>query len=224
MYDHRTNLIIAFHGCDESVQNNLLNNPNSIKKSEKPYDWLGHGLYFWENNYDRALKWANDKAKRNQLDKPSVIGAVLELKYCFDLLDSRFIETLKDYYELMKKSYKILDKELPKNRDISNDSNKDKILRELDCTVIEFMHQSILKQIIDDEQDKGYSDYKTFDSARGVFTEGSAIYPGAGIFDKSHIQICIRNPNCIKGFFLPRKESDYSPKKQFDELMKKIKK
>ena len=223
MYDSRTNLIIGFHGCDKSVRDSLINNPNTIIKSEKPYDWLGHGIYFWENNYDRALKWANDKAKRKLIDNPSVIGAVLELKYCFDLLDSRFITTLKQYYELMAESYKILNKELPKNRDIPNDKNKDKILRELDCTVIEFMHQSILNQIIEDEKVKGFSEFNTFDSARGVFTEGSEIYPGAGILDKNHIQICIRNPNCIKGFFLPRKDVDFSPMKQYQEQIKKIK-
>lgn len=27
---------------------------------------------------------------------------------------------------------------------------------------------------------------------------------GAGIKEKSHIQICVRNTNCIKGYFLPR--------------------
>jgi hypothetical protein len=28
--------LIGFHGCDESKRDNLLNNPNIIKKSEKP--------------------------------------------------------------------------------------------------------------------------------------------------------------------------------------------
>jgi hypothetical protein len=51
MYNHKSNLIIGFHGCDESVRNRLLSKPNKINKSEKPYDWLGHGVYFWENNY-----------------------------------------------------------------------------------------------------------------------------------------------------------------------------
>jgi hypothetical protein len=222
MYDQRSNLIIGFHGCDESVRDELINNPQHIKKSEKPYDWLGHGIYFWENNYERALKWATEKANRNQIQKPAVLGAVLELKYCFDLLDSRFINILKAYYELMVESYKSLGKEIPRNKDLPNDLNKDKIIRELDCTVIEFMHESILSTVIEDENQKGFSEYKIFDSVRGVFTEGSAIYPGAGIFEKSHIQICVRNPNCIKGFFYPRKEIEFTPKKIYDELNKKL--
>lgn len=206
MYSTRSNLILGFHGCDESVKHALLNRPYKIHKSEKPYDWLGHGVYFWENNYARAVKWAKDKAKRGEIEKPAVIGAVLSLDYCFDLLDSRFIEMIQNYYELMVMYYKAIGKELPKNTDASFDVYKDKILRELDCSVIEFMHQKILEEIEVDKSVKGFSDYRSFDSARGVFTEGGEAFTGSGIQMKSHIQICIRNMNCIKGFFLPRKE------------------
>jgi hypothetical protein len=47
-----------------------------------------------------------------------------------------------------------------------------------------------------------------FDSVRGVFWEGRELYPNAGFREKDHIQICIRNPNCIKGFFYPREIND----------------
>jgi hypothetical protein len=45
---------------------------------------------------------------------------------------------------------------------------------------------------------------ETFDSVRGVFWEGNEPYPNAGFREKNHIQISVRNPNCIKGFFIPR--------------------
>ncbi len=206
MYYHRNNLLIGFHGCDAETRDALLTNPNKIQKSEKPYDWLGHGMYFWENNIDRALNWAKDKAKKGEIETPSVIGAVLTLDYCFDLLDGRFTKMIKSYYELMVSTYAAIGKELPVNRDSRTDDYKDKVIRELDCSVIEFMHQKIQEQIAADNAEKNYSEYKAFDSARGVFTEGGPAFEGAGIQQKSHIQICIRNNNCIKGFFLPRKE------------------
>lgn len=40
------------------------------------------------------------------------------------------------------------------------------------------------------------------------FSEGERIYPGAGIREKTHVQICVRNPNCIKGYFSPRQACD----------------
>lgn len=45
---------------------------------------------------------------------------------------------------------------------------------------------------------------KPYDSVRAAFIEEVPIYPGVGFNDKTHIQLCIINPDCIKGFFLPR--------------------
>jgi hypothetical protein len=67
--------------------------------SKEKYDWLGHGMYFWENNYARALQWAEDKKARGRIEKPSVIGAVLFLGYCCDFLDSTYLQLLKDYFD-----------------------------------------------------------------------------------------------------------------------------
>ena len=78
----------------------------------------------------------------------------------------------------------ILNKELPQNKDLSHDKYKDKIFRQLDCTLIEYMHQEILDQITEEKKTTGYSELKLFDSARGVFTEGGPAYSGAGILIK----------------------------------------
>lgn len=213
LYSASPNLIIGFHGCDEGTQDKLLTNPNEIKMSEEKFDWLGNGMYFWENNYERALQWANDKQKSNRkkniIKKPAVIGAVLQLNHCCDFLDSEYIMTLKHYYELMVAFYELGEQPLPQNKNAPSDKYEDKVLRELDCSVIEFMHSEIQSNAKKEIQSKGYTDYKIFDSVRGLFTEGGPAYKGAGFLEKTHIQICIRNSNCIKGFFLPRKETNF---------------
>jgi hypothetical protein len=209
MYDIRPNLIIGFHGCEASIRDALITNPDKIKISKKPYDWLGHGMYFWENNYERALQWAQEKKKRSAIKDPAVVGAVLHLGYCCDFLDSKYILMLAGFHDLISREYKTLNKALPQNRDLPYDQHKDRILRELDCTIIEFMHTKLLRWANADIKEKGFSDHKIFDSTRGMFTEGGPAFEGAGIFAKSHIQVCVRNLNCIKGFFLPRKEINF---------------
>ena len=201
MYSTRSNLLIGYHGCDESVAEQLLTKPKNVKISEKPFDWLGHGFYVWENNHDRALLWAKDKEKRGQISKAAVIGVVFTLDYCLDLIDSEFIKMLTIYYELMQIEFQNLDKELPINKDVKQDEHKDLLIRELDCAVIQYLHQKIKEEINFNKSTL----LREFDSARGVFTEGGPAFPGAGVQKKSHIQICIRNMDCIKGFFLPRK-------------------
>lgn len=43
LYSASPNLIIGFHGCDEETRDKLLTNPNEIKISKQPHDWLGNG-------------------------------------------------------------------------------------------------------------------------------------------------------------------------------------
>ena len=81
MYNTRPGLLIGFHGCDKSSQQQLLQNPTIIPVSAEPFDWLGHGMYFWENNYDRALLWAKDKESKGRITEAAVIGAVLDLSH-----------------------------------------------------------------------------------------------------------------------------------------------
>jgi len=41
------------------------------------YDWLGHGMYFWENNYARALQWAEDKKADPSSPAPASLKKVI---------------------------------------------------------------------------------------------------------------------------------------------------
>lgn len=167
-------------------------------------------MYFWENNYERALQWAGDKKTRGEIETPAVLGAVLYLGHCCDLTDSKNINILSNAYRDMAEIYESENKPLPQNRDLPHDKHKGRILRYLDCTVIEFMHDKIEKKAQQDISQNGFSETKPFDSTRGIFTEGGPAFEGSGIQSKTHTQICIRNLNCLQGFFLPRKEIDFN--------------
>lgn len=195
MYSKISNLVIAFHGCDASVFKKVIIDGKQLKDSVNNYDWLGHGQYFWENNYDRAFQWAQQQSKKGgSIKEPAVIGAVIDLGYCMNLTDSKYIALLKDTYLQMKNDFEILETEMPVNKNIGN--NNDLLLRQLDCAVIEYLHS------LNDKNGEA-----CFDSVRGVFIEGKPIYENSGIFEKTHIQICVKNPNCIKGYFRPLKQS-----------------
>jgi len=45
---------------------------------------------------------------------------------------------------------------------------------------------------------------RTFDTVRGAFWEGGLVYPGSEIATQSHIQIAVRNPDCVLGYFKPK--------------------
>lgn len=105
LYSSRPNLVLGFHGCDRSIANTVINNGTPMKPSQNDYDWLGNGIYFWENNAERAFDWAVEQSKRpnSKIKIPAVIGAVLDLGYCFDLLDTHYLEELKTAYDAFVK-------------------------------------------------------------------------------------------------------------------------
>ena len=84
MYSTRPGLILAFHGCDQSVRDKVIDGYDILKYSKNNYDWLGHGVYFWENSPERALEYAaylkeNTGRAKNPIIIPSVIGAIIDL-------------------------------------------------------------------------------------------------------------------------------------------------
>ncbi|MCH3918128.1 MAG: hypothetical protein LKE40_11875 [Spirochaetia bacterium] len=183
-------MIFGFHGCDEDVRNQLVNRQIELSPSNNSYDWLGPGMYFWENNVHRAYEWADYTMKHPQnknqsIKKPSVVGAVLCLGSCLDFLDAENLELLKPAYDFLCHQTEETGKPIPKNRGNG-------LIRNLDCAVIEML--------ISLKKEKEV----VYDSVRGVFFEGEPIYENAGFRSRNHIQLCIRNPNCIKGYFIPR--------------------
>jgi hypothetical protein len=84
MYANLPNFALGFHGCDQSIAERILMHQDIMRASENDYDWLGHGIYFWENNPQRALDYAlmlKDKPgrSRNMIIESASIGAVIAL-------------------------------------------------------------------------------------------------------------------------------------------------
>ena len=186
MYSKPAGLVFGFHGCNIDTYNAVLLKNEHLKPSNNLYDWLGNGIYFWENSYERAAEWAYNKYGEDG----RVIGAVLDAGNCLDFTDYGSMEILKIGYEMLRVNCIAVGEELPQNK--VGKTGKDLLLRNLDCAVIQEIHQ----------YNREFR-HETYDSVRGVFLEGAEVYPGAGIIEKTHTQLCIVNLNCIKGYFRP---------------------
>lgn len=196
IYSKGRGLILAFHGTDEKIVRDVVLQSKELSPSNNRWDWIGHGIYFWEQSYSRAMEFARaaSRRKNSQITKPAVIGAVLDLGYCLDLLDYGNAKLLKEAFIQIQYEGGPHARETNK----SASSGDDLLLRFLDCAVIETLHDMNRQR-----------NQPPFDSVRAVFWEGPPLYPTAGFREKNHIQICIRNPNCIKGLFMPRKHSEF---------------
>ncbi len=101
-YEFLPSFLLGFHGCDATVGEAILSGEiRHLKRSENDYDWLGSGVYFWEGNPARALKFVRERAEggknsRGQINQPFVLGAIINLHRCLNLADSSAIDQVKD--------------------------------------------------------------------------------------------------------------------------------
>jgi hypothetical protein len=176
-----TGFVLGYHGCDRTVGERMLSG-DPFKPSNNDYDWLGPGIYFWEANPVRGLEFAREP-RHKSVKEAFVVGAVIELGWCLDLTTTAGIELVTAAHQSLVAISQAAGVELPTN-------SGDSLRRNLDCAVMRRVH-SILEE----------AGIAPVDTVRGVFIEGKPIYDTAGFHTKTHIQIAVCNPACIKRVF-----------------------
>lgn len=185
-------LVLAYHGCKLETAQKLLGG-SPFLPSRKDYDWLGTGIYFWENDVIRAYRWATEA--RRKFKSPSVVGAVIDLGHCLDLTTQSGIDAVKLAYDEYKLTAEEVGKPLPQNADPANEGDGNKILRRLDCAVMNYLYEIVETAQESDPKSQLYA------TVRAMFPEGRELYPGAGFLSKTHIQLCVRASAQILGVF-----------------------
>jgi hypothetical protein len=182
---HRT--VIAFHGTTSEAAERLVSG-DAFVESDNDDDWFGKGVYFWEHAPKQAWWWAR-RFKRS--DSPAVIGAIIRLGNCFDLLDPRNVKTLKAFHDTMIRRFRKARIEVPRNA---------RHRRNRDCAVFNFLYREA------EQADRA------IDSARAVYVPTEfrkRVWKGSWIYEEAHIQICVRNPRNILAVWHVRTDGRY---------------
>lgn len=160
--------IQGFHGTSFEAARSIVKS-QEFRRSTNRGDWLGHGTYFWEDNWDRAVEWALEHHPTN----PAVVSAEVDLGRCIDLFDSQWFRLIKVAHQDVLGSCRAAGS--------SPLENKGK-LRPLDCAVIERLCQL----------------RPTAQTVRGPFYEGDLAYPESAFLNLTHIQVCVRELSNIR--------------------------
>src|ERR1700722_11495345 len=150
-------LVIGYHGCDVRIARKVISLQEHLKPSQNAWDWLGHGIYFWEDSLSRAERWALAESQRydSKIKYPAVLGAVIDLGNCLNLTDVEALAHVKTAYEEYRRFCGSANLQTARNR------GPELRARHLDCAVMETLHQ--LRR----EEKK-----KPYDTVRGFFMEG----------------------------------------------------
>ena len=170
--------IHGYHGTSHSKAIDILR--CGFRASDNDYDWLGTGIYFFQDAPIRAKQWAKQQYPEN----PAVIRSLIRLDNCIDLFDISWQPLLKNVYNPFVEQYQATNRPLPKQNPDRSKAHR------LDCAFLNYSIEYIAMQ------------GQTIDSVRAAFMEGDRLFPNSAIFDLTHVQIAIRNPALIKESYL----------------------
>ncbi|MBE6400864.1 MAG: hypothetical protein E7037_02365 [Verrucomicrobia bacterium] len=174
---------IGYHGCDRKTAQKILINHEALHESDAESEWLGTGVYFWNNDPQRALEWA----KHKEVETPYVIGAIIQPQKLLDFSTREAESLVKCAYDWLYDEYQNSNEKLPKNQKFGQGDLFYKN-RKLDCLVMNTLHANSLQE---------------HDVFSAPFLEGDPIYETGFFLRETHVQICVKNLNAIVGYFHP---------------------
>ena len=186
-YSDYDRTVVGYHGTSAERAERLVGG-EAFKASNRDNEWFGDGVYFWEYAPKQALRWA--KAVR-KFDRPAVVGALIRLGNCLDLLDPVNVKTLKEFKSLLMERFQAAGVEVPQNH---------RRHKKLDCAVFNLLYA---------ESDAAGT---PIDSARAVYVPADSrkrIWEGSWIHDDAHVQVCVRNPRNVLAVWHVRHDGRY---------------
>ena len=184
---HRT--VVGYHGTSAEAAERLVAG-EPFAESDADDEWFGRGVYFWEHAHRQAWWWADRRAKRSKRE-PAVVGAVLRLGNCFDLLDPPNAVVLLQFHDKLVGDLTAQGLPVPQNA---------RHHKRLDCAVFNYLYRELERAA------------KPLDTARAVYVPAKAksrIYPRSWIHAEAHVQICVRNPRSVLAVWHVRRDGRY---------------
>ncbi len=172
--------VIGFHGTTKQAADHILT--TNFIPSKNPYDWLGDGVYFFQDAPERAWEWALDNHGR----EAAVVRAELSLVDCIDMLDTVWSHFMTQAYDQFLNLYKRAGFTLP-----SQSYGAHRLDREVVNYVVGVLAtEGMIVRCV-----------------RSSFSEGHPVYPDSAFYSHSHVQIAVRDiETCITTKWLDRTE------------------
>jgi hypothetical protein len=171
--------LVGYHGTNIESARRILQ--TGFLPSRNRYDWFGKGVYFWQDAPYRAWDWAREYCETKGGD-PAVIRSLVRIRRV-ELMDLLDYSQEPNWANHLRRTHQYLQKQtrsiLPPNK-ISIGYHA------LDRLVVDTLIEDILKPM----------DINIL-AVRACFQEGEEIYPCSAIYNKSHVQVAVRDISLI---------------------------
>ncbi len=173
--------VTGYHGTS-SVMADIIER-DGFRLSRNDYDWLGDGVYFFQDGLLRAWQWARERHG----DDAAVIGAEIRLVDCMDLLDVGNYEVLSNAFDEYVGLLGRAGRAVPTQSEGAHPLDRD---------VINYAVDMLARRGV------------RITCVRATFQEGRPVYQGSAFYNLSHVQIAVREPeDCIRRIWRESKAS-----------------
>lgn len=162
---------VGFHGTSQAAAASIL--ANGFNPSRNAYDWLGDGVYFFQDAPMRAREWARDRFG----DDAAVLRATIDLDGCMDMLDVGWHDLLRGAFDELRTALAELGLALPIQSDGAHRRDNAAV--------------NLVVQLL---RERG----TVIRSVRSSFAEGAALFVGSAFRTRSHVQISVRDLTVIR--------------------------
>lgn len=161
-------LVYGYHGTSQRFLHSI--SATGFRTSKNREDWLGDGVYFWQDAPEHAWRWARDKYQSEAV----VIGALVRLSDCMDLLDTGWWQDLAAFHATLSAAVP-----LPKQPPTSK-------AHRLDRAVINSFIEARARQGV------------RIRVVRAAFPEDDPVFQNSALTVSSHVQIAVRDTALIE--------------------------
>lgn len=186
----------GFHATDGDAAA-LIRQPIDFRESTSEGDWLGRGIYFWQDAPHWPWEWLDQKADRNsdfrqrlQQHGKAVIGVLIDLADCLDLLDTYWNDVISSSVDSAHTRLADLKKALGQPMPTQDWDPEAPRWNPLDSALINFVTEDLAEEL-----------RIPFTAVRCPFIEGTPFFRGSALWTKAHVAISLREPTAIKAMW-----------------------
>lgn len=186
-------IVRGYHGTTKDIAEELASQTTPFRVSNDDGDWLGRGAYFFQDGPQRALAWA--RRHKSSADA-AVLVAEIDITNRIDFFD---IDAWVQMRALLPdfEAYESISGEEATQGGLKVQGGSARMrVSSGDASV----------GIRGNRRDRAFINWcaellegagARVDAVRAPFLFGEAVYPSSFLFDESHVQIAVRNPDKI---------------------------
>jgi hypothetical protein len=172
----------------------LIEEQKRFNPSENWHDWLGNGVYFYQDALEWTRYWATNERHEGNIPNPAIFAADIYYDGFLDLVEYDSMEQLKRFFNRLESATK-------EEASQAFEAVKIRAAKFPEREKWKPRPHPLDRYVINEAVNVAESQGLSIKAVRAVFFDGEKLHPHSDLYDRQHIQIAVRDQSIIKKFW-----------------------